>query len=46
MGEQGPDEQFLRDIVQKMFMDLDTPEKKDTLIKYITGLQQHILSLD
>jgi len=37
-----PDEQFLKDIVSKMFYDLDTDENKDVRTKYIERLNEHI----
>ena len=41
VGEE-PDEQYLRDIVKKMFVELDTEEMKVTRTDYIQRLHQHI----
>ena len=40
-----PDEQYLKDIVKKMFTELDTDEKKEERTKHIERLQEHIKSL-
>jgi len=42
---ESPDEQYLRDIVRKMFTELDTDAQKDTRTAYISKLKQHIESL-
>jgi len=40
-----PDEQYLKDIVKKMFTELDTDKKKEERTKHIERLQEHINSL-
>jgi hypothetical protein len=37
-----PDEQYLKDIVKKMFLELDTDDKKDVRTAAIEKLQAHI----